>query len=279
MENLPKHFRQLYAKIIGDINLLYNKNIKNSRIFNKHDGGNKSELVEHIDINGVYTFIVRTGGDLEWVQINIISKDELNCGTVSIYNNDAMIQTISYDKTCALEGLISPGGGSILLRFMLNYIIKNKKKYKINKILLTDKSLKRCKVTNEYVELSRLMMIVKGYIWYMKYGFRPYNGKSIDKYQERNLKKNREKLRSLKTNKIPVIKIIKKDKIDINIKKIEHLIKNNILFKDFIIALDFKFDKYCIILKSILDYVYKTNILYDVHNTQYYLDISNKYTL
>ena len=279
MEDLPDHFRFVYAKIIGDINTLYGKKIKNSKIFDKQTGAGKPELVEHIDINGMYTFIIRKGKALGWEQINIISKDEVNCGTISIDGGDAMIQTIAYDKSCALEGLISPGGGNILLRFMLNYIIKIKDKYEIEKIIVTDKSRKRCKKINEDVELSRLMMIVKGYTWYMKYGFRPYNGKSIDKYKERNIKNNREKLRKLRTKNIPIVKIIKKNKINIDKREIERLIKNNKLFRDFMIALDLQFNRYCILIKRVQDYVYGTNILSDVHNIQYYLDISSKYTL
>lgn len=279
MEYIPKHFRYMYAKIIGDINILYNKRIKNSRIFNKQFCGGKYELVEHIDINGVYTFIIHNEINLGWNQINIISKDELNCGTISIDGNDAMIQTIAYDNTCALEGLISQGGGSILLRFMLNYIIKNKNTYKINKILLTDKSLKRCRKNNQDVELSRLMMIVKGYTWYMKYGFKPYDGKSVSKYKETDIKKNSNILKNLKTNKIPIMKIIRKNKLNIDNKIVERLIEKYKLFKYFIIELDSQFNKYCIVIKYILDYVYNKHILYDVYNIQYYLDISNKYIL
>jgi len=66
----------------------------------------------------------------------------------------AILNNMSYYKNCSKEGLVSPGGGGVLLRFIINYLIQRKDKYKINRIVLTDKSFKYCNHCKTTVKLA-----------------------------------------------------------------------------------------------------------------------------
>jgi len=278
MENIiPKHFRALESSFICSIPAIYGKDI-DTRLFQK--GGNR--IIEftkrYIDVGGIYIFNIGIEERDDRIRISIYNSDELDCVTIFIYKKDeeAIIHNMSYHESCARNGLISPGGGSVLLRFTLNYLLHKKKKYGITKFIIQDNSKKQIEGCSS-VSLSRLMMIVKGKTWYMNYGFLPYNNdkRSEDKYLVRDIKLNRKILKILKTAKIPIIKIVNKIKNiknnDINL--IKRLVEKYTLFRDFIIILNTDYKRNCRIISDILDYVYGTKILHDLHGKNFYLKI------
>ena len=61
----------------------------------------------------------------------------------------AYIDNISYFDDCIDTGLKYPGGGTILLKMAIQFIMDNKTKYKIKKIQLRDTSYLFCQKTKE----------------------------------------------------------------------------------------------------------------------------------
>lgn len=275
---LPKYFRSSEIKFINNCKLMHNMTHKISNTSKIQIGGLKTELIHHVDVGGIYSFLLEIVYETNGVtKLIILNKDKVECVLVLIENKEAVIHNISYYEGCAIEGLINPGGGNILLRFILNYLVQHKKKYNIHRIILTDISQKYCKLCKNNINLSQLMMITIGRTWYMKYGFKPYASKSIDKYILNNIKNNRIKLKTLQTKNIPILKLTKKainnNKLNINLESIKKKIDNYNLLKDFIINLNNNFDKYCCILSYVLEYIYKNNILHDPHHKDFYLDL------
>jgi len=145
---LPKHFKPLYIKFITSVGATYKVYPKVSKILKFQTGGGKDreQIVQHIDVNGVHTLRLNIHyDDGDDIVISVLNKDERDCITVLVSNKIAVIQNMSYYNDCTFEGLLSLGGGSILLRFMLNYLLQNKKKYNIKRITLTDTSAIYCK--------------------------------------------------------------------------------------------------------------------------------------
>lgn len=274
---IPTHFRALESSFICSIPAVYGKDI-DTRMFQK-GGGKLTEFTKkYIDIGGQYVFNMGIEDGTERTRLSIYNDDGIDCVTIFIYKEDgeAIIHNMSYHEGCARDGLISPGGGSVLLRFILNYLLRKKDKYGITKLIVQDNSKKYLEGCTP-VSLSRLMMITKGRTWYMNYGFKPYNNdKRVgDKYLVKNIKSNRKILNTLKTSKIPIMKIIKKQN---NIKRediilIQNLVAKYVLFRDFITILNMNYKRNCKIISDILDYVYGTNVLYDLHRKSFYLQI------
>ncbi len=220
--------------------------------------------------------------DLNNIIITIVSKDEIDCITVFIRKDEniAIIHNVSYYENCAREGLKKPGGGDILFRMILTYLIKNKEKYKIKRIILTDHSFLACSEENNIrVKLSQLRMITHGKTWYMKYGFKPYDSFKMkpDTGALRLIEHNNKVLSKLKTKSVKVMKKASKFS-NLKLKEIENLENEHLLFKDFIIALSKEFNKYCPLIESLLDKVYAPLedgriLLHDFYNKHYYLDI------
>lgn len=281
---IPKHF------IMKEIDFLMDNyhsfKIPNFKsLMNSQYGGGKQELVKFIDQGGLYTYRVNTMvyKDNSLVHIAVVTDKEEECVTIiiDINKNIVSLHNMTYYNNCAIEGLRKPGGGSKLLRFALNLILKYQEKYKFKRIFLRDNSFRHC--GDIKVSLAQLRMITHGEPWYMAYGFKPY-----DTLSEKpsitalnTIKKNNKILQTLKTNSINVINIVVKtiseDKLkNINVNKIKQLMNDYPLMRNFIILLSNQYDLYCDILVPILDELYnvKNKIgLTDVSNKSYYLDI------
>jgi len=250
-------------------------------------GGGKDFQEQFIDEGGVHTYNINIDdSDKKTIMINVfpVSGKGQDCINVMVYTKDheAIITNMSYYKSCAVEGLAHPGGGTKLLRFILNFLLKSKDKYGIHKILLQDNSTLYCHNTYEKVSLANLKMITDGKTWYMKYGFKPYDPEQrkhsdeIDGYIERNIKI----FSRLETGKLNIPKIVKatirgENETNIKLEDVELLIKKYPLFKEFIKRLILEFDKYCCILIPIMKMLFPTvngNLL-SLHGKTFYLDI------
>jgi len=115
------------------------------------------------------------------------------------------------------------------------------KKYKdllrINKIVLTDNSVKKCEANSEDIKLSHMLILLTGDTWYGKYGFRPINVNTYKHNEILNENYNNNKLimNKITIKEVNIMKYINmtKDKNVINtVEKI--LDKNgNMLLKNY----------------------------------------------
>lgn len=270
---VPKHFHETEKQFLYDLLPIYGVKFYTA-INNQQKGGQiKSEK---------YTYEGQTFNIVkDHNRISVVSQDETDCVTVFIEKKErlAIIHNMSFYENCSKEGLKAPGGGTLLFKLILSYLIKNKKEFGINKIVLTDHSFLYCPICDENVKLARLKMIIDGRTWYMKYGFMPYNSykNKPDNDMITALEYNRKVLDKLKTTSIDVIKIAKK--ANNNLEVVKRLVKKYTNLRRFIIRLISEFTKYCCLIEYILQEIFigtpsKKQLLYDFFNKQFDLNIS-----
>jgi len=272
---LPTYFHQLEFNHLINLVHTYGVLIKPSTIkFNSQQGGaNKEYKFDN------YTFNVSISKQDGRIHIAVLTPKEDECVTIFIDNKEAIIHNMSYDKQCAKEGLKKPGGGDILMKFMLDFLKKNKDKLKIKRILLTDYSYLVCPGCDENIKLARLRMITHGETWYMKYGFKPYNTlkQQPDDVLLKGIDINKKIRNKLSVNQINIIKLAKEHK-NIDMREIKRLIDKYVLIKDFIIRLSKEFSKYCYLIEYIMKQIYdppllEKRLMIDYYGKSLYLDI------
>jgi len=209
------------------IKKFFNKEIINSMI-----GGGEDLTI--IYKNNEYTY---TQLNDEYYYI-LYSYDEFDCVSVIIdkENKVGEIHGIGNFKSCLIDS--NTNVGSTLLKITIKMLKKYKDLLGINKIVLTDNSVKKCEANSEDIKLSHMLILLTGDTWYGKYGFRPINVNTY-KYNEilnENYNNNKLIINKITIKEVNIMKYIKmtKDKNVINaVKKI--LEKNeNMLLKDFL---------------------------------------------
>lgn len=280
---LPKYFQSLEIQFLLNLLPVYNINILDRE---KYGGGNekvKEYNKQFVDTTGTYTFTINESKLSNGIHLSVLSTDRHDCVTVFINTDDevkqiAVLHNMSYYNNCAKEGLQKPGGGSLLMRFILNHLISNKEKYNIKKIVLSDHSFLPCNDDDKYrIKLSRLRMITHGQTWYMKFQFVPYNAETglPDNKASQMIDYNRNKINKMIIKDIPVLELAVKEK-GYNRGEIERLMNKYISLKDFMIRLSQEWPKFCKLIWHIMEYLYEADvgkqpILIDLFGKQYYL--------
>ena len=107
------------------------------------------------------------------------------------------------------------------------------KKYKdllgINKIVLTDNSVKKCEANSEDIKLSHMLILLTGDTWYGKYGFRPINVNTY-KYNEilnENYNNNKLIMNKITIKEVNIMKYIKMTKDKNVINAVEKILEKN----------------------------------------------------
>jgi hypothetical protein len=252
----------------------------------QQDGGYRKEEKEYkfIDVGGVYTFDCTATEDNNAVNITVTSTDDKDCALIYISKQDRLagLTSMSYHDNCAKEGLKYPGGGSILLKFVLNLILLNKEKYHLKRILLTDNSYLSCNNCPENIKLARFRTLTRNYPWYTKYGFLPYDSDANKPSPDllNKLKDNIKLAKSYKTDNIDIIPLLTKSNIKFDKQELQLLIKQNKYMRDFLNELSQDLPKNCCIIEYIIKEVFKpthfTKVkveFYDFYKKQFYLDI------
>lgn len=288
MSIIPEKYKNIRRNFLMD--LTYNFNIA-PRIVSKtlksmHGGGSVIKYYKHHEDNEdneEYTFKVLIEEDDEQIQLTVLNFNKADqCIIVLIYKDstNAILQNLTYDAGCALEGLKTPKGGNVLMNFIIKYLKSRKSKYNVNRILLSDISFLLCHGCGFNLNLSRLRAFThNGLTYYMKFGFKPYNditnGLDHEKLQE--IGKNNDRLKVLSVKDVDIIGItnnVNKNLLP-DIKKLMTEYHN---LKQFIIRLVLEKDKYCCIIEHIMKRLFdpdvgQVKLLTDFYHQKYYLDI------
>lgn len=267
---------ELYAPIINDFD--------DKKIIQL--GGKPKKDIEFVENFNGYKFRVNIEKTEYDIIVNILTFDKDNPLSCAIINIDiesklAYLDNVSYYKQCTKPYLVKHGGSTIL-RLVLNFLKEHKEKFKINRIILKDNSIKACERCPENLELSGMSFLLHGDTWYGKYGFRPFNMKTMkpDSRYIKLYKKNQEVLSKTKVKDVNLLPLIKKainkyNLKNIDVKDIEYALnelKNNNL-SQVLRAMLKDYDKYCCIFAYLQPKLFEILRLQRFHNFHFYLDI------
>jgi hypothetical protein len=227
-------------------NIIRNKNIQFNYLFNNYInqvGGDKPKtlLVTYNDL--IYKFEKSFIDDNHYI---LYSTDELECVSILIDSDNkiAEIHGIGNYKTCVITTLSNTHIGSTMLKIALKMLKKYKNILEINKIMLTDNSIKYC--DNIRIELPMMLILLSGETWYGKYGFRPFNN-NINKIYNEDYNKNIEIMNKITIYEADILKYIMLTNKKSLIKDVKKLLTENpnYLLKDFIKSFLTDYDKTC----------------------------------
>ena len=177
----------------------------------------------------------------------LYSKDDIDCVTIIIFPEDenAEIHGIGNYKSCIEDS--NKSVGSTLLKITIKMLKKYKDKFKINKIILTDNSLKKCGKVN--IKLAHMLFLLNGNTWYGKYDFRPIDNATYE-YNEilnEQYNNNQSIIENINIKEANIIKYIKLTKNKGLISATNQIIEKepNMLLKIFLQNILKEFDKTC----------------------------------
>jgi len=209
------------------IKTFFNKEIINSMI-----GGGEDLTINYK--NNEYTY---TQLNDEFYYI-LYSYDEFDCVSVIIdkENKVGEIHGIGNFKSCLIDS--NTNVGSTLLKITIKMLKKYKDLLEINKIVLTDNSVKKCEANSEDIKLSHMLILLTGDTWYGKYGFRPINVNTYKHNEILNENYNNNKLimNKITIKEVNIMKYINMTKDKNVINAVEKILEKNenMLLKDFL---------------------------------------------
>jgi hypothetical protein len=146
---------------------------------------------------------------------------------------------------------------------------KYKDKLDINKIIITDNSIKKCNDKN--IKLSVMLILLTGDTWYGSYGFMPSNRKLISFYEN-----NKKIINNIKLKDIDLIKYLKLAKLDkLIIKKTKEFISSHqeLLLKDYLTKFLKEYDKTCSYFYNFYEELFHDLQLYNFSHNPFELTI------
>ena len=234
-----------------------------------------------------HRFIIdESSTDNETTTISLVTTADENtyCFLVVKSKDDiyTTIQNLEYHPECASNKLPEKGG-TIIISLLLTYLVQNKKRLNISRVLLTDNSFIYCDGCKETLRLAPLYTLTQGDTWYGKFGFRPYNTdtNSPDEDLRRKYIKNKKLMDTLLLKDVNLIalmaKIGKKNKYNLDImkrnlkivKEIESKYKNRKLKT----ILKYLSKRDCCFMALILNKFMKVLRLTNFYQHSFYLDI------
>ena len=261
------------------------KNLKNFGLLEKQlNGGGKDLTIEYNNEKFIFT-------KLDDSQTTVVSyilgalNTEAECVIISIDKElrTASIDNLSTDNLQCTKQKITYIG-TFLVELTIKLIKKNKDKFNIQKILLSDHSSLYCNQIRKNISLADLYTLKHGITFYGKFGFTPYdsdNSYNVDSNKKLNKKfnKNKEIIKNLKVKDSKLLyyleKFQNKGKYDIN--KIMNYIKDNQdeLLSKVITVLSSKenFNMMCEVLNYIIPKLFNANGLTSFHNKTFELVI------
>jgi hypothetical protein len=241
--------------------IIRNKNIGMKNLFKNYLNQSDTTLLQkggsqNINLIDKLNFIYN---DIEYIFFKseideghyvLYSTDEYECVSILIdrKNKLAEIHGIGNYKTCVITTDSNTSVGTILLNITIKILKKYKDKLGINKIILTDNSIKNF-TNNINIELSTMLILIYGETWYGKYGFRPYDMllSKLDEINNNKYNKNIQIMKNITITDANILKYIKLTNKKSIIEDVEYLLKKypNYLLSDFIKSFLKKYDKSC----------------------------------
>lgn len=232
--DLKYHIKKVIYKnsqLLRD-NLTQIKKFFNKKIIHSMIGGGEDLTITYKDNEYKYTQIM----DEDYYIL--YSYDDFDCVSVVIdkENKVGEIHGIGNFKSCLIDS--NTNVGSTLLKITIKMLKKYKDIFEINKIVLTDNSIKKCESNKEDIKLSHMLILLTGDTWYGKYGFRPINVNTY-KYNEilnENYDNNKLIINKITIKEANIMKYIKMTKDKNVIKQVEKILEKdeNMLLKDFL---------------------------------------------
>ena len=241
--------------------IIRNKNIGMKNLFKNYLNQSDTKLLQkggsqNINLIDKLKFIYN---DIEYIFFKseidedhyvLYSTDEYECVSILIdrKNKLAEIHGIGNYKTCVITTDSNTSVGTILLNITIKILKKYKDKLGINKIILTDNSIKNC-TDSINIELSTMLILIYGETWYGKYGFRPYDMllSKLDEINNNKYNKNIQIMKNITITDANILKYIKLTNKKSIIEDVEYLVTKypNYLLSDFIKSFLKKYDKSC----------------------------------
>ena len=164
------HYLNLYRNAINSkywgLHTLINNIISDTNIHQKQIGGKITKFT--VDNQQIKADVVYNK-DFDDISIQIINlKGKEDCGVIVIYKEDkttAIIQNIKGMDNCYESTIDKTNDGKIIMKLLIELC----KSYKIKKILLADNSVK--KIDKFTLELPIYYTMIRGYPWYVQFGF------------------------------------------------------------------------------------------------------------
>jgi hypothetical protein len=239
------------------------------------------KFLNHSLKGGGYLVITYKDTEYKYTQINdddyyiLYSKDEFDCVSVIIdkENKVGEIHGIGNFKSCLSE--TNTQVGSTLLKITIKMLKKYKQTFGINKIILTDNSIKKC--GNKDIILSHMLMLLNGDTWYRKYGFRPIYSNNYDynKILIKKYKNNQLIINKITIKESNIMKYIKKTNNEQLIKAVKKVLETNetMLLKDFLQNILTVFDSNCYYFYIFYEQLYVDIGLENFHKLLFGLNI------
>src|SRR3972149_7399937 len=176
----PKMFHE---KIRLNLFKYYGPIINNIQIGGQKD---KKKDIKFLQTYNGFIFRINIRRIRQEFLINVLThtnknKEPLDCANIVVDKNSetANITNISFYPECFLdENFVVPLqdkniSGTVLLKFIVGFLKKNKDSFGITKIQLSDNSLKPCNSCPYNVRLTIMHTLLYGDTWYGGHGFRP----------------------------------------------------------------------------------------------------------
>lgn len=199
----------------------------------------------------------------------LYSKDEIDCIVVVIDKDKKIAEINSIGSYTSCLDDVNINVHSTLLKITFNMLKKYKDKFNINKILLTDNSLKKCH--NKNIILSIMLILLTGDTWYGKYGFRPSTQRLIKKYEN-----NKKIMNTITLKDVDLIKYLLMTKLDEKViesskKFIEK--HSSMLLKDYLSKFIKEYDNTCIYFYDFYEELFDDLRLYNFYKNTFELTI------
>jgi hypothetical protein len=255
---------------------------RNSQLIRDNRTPIKKFLNKYILYGGGNDLIIEyEGNPYTYTQINdeyyyiLYSKDEFDCVSIIIdkENKVGEIHGIGNYKSCLADTNVNIG--SKLLKITIELFKQNKNYFEINKIILTDNSIKQC--GKENIKLAHMLILLTGNTWYGKYGFRPINNNNYEYNKILNEKYNNNQLiidniTIKQANILYYIKMTNDATIIFASQKIFET-NENLLLKDFLKKFLRNYDNTCYFFSLFYEQLYSDLGLENFHRLLFGLDI------
>jgi len=145
-------------------------------ITTKQVGGNLPKKVSMTIDKKIYDFVYERDNGIDFYML-YDENDDKRCVMIIIDGKKhvAIIENLNGDYS-------SCPNGSKLMMATMTFLKHNKNKLDINKVVLSDTSLKNC--FGYTIRFGDMYLLLNGKTWYMSFGFLPYDSASDDKDRE-----------------------------------------------------------------------------------------------